>query len=191
MIEHIYKEGTYRSTARASMRHENAPPTYPWLLIVGETPGTPNGNLAHHLHPAWAITKTLNIWLGRAGFHPESARRINFRNVVPIHLHERAVSQKDVAEWTTWMDLNLQVLQPDVVMTLGRLAANAFLPVVHHLVRHAGATYQIERAGEKIEVLPFPHPSGRNRFFNDDEGREALARCIETLNERREQHDDR
>jgi uracil-DNA glycosylase family 4 len=68
-----------------------------------------------------------------------------------------------------WRDSELQLLQPQLVVTVGLLA----------LRRHTGFKSLTEHIGERYEldgrvVIPLPHPSGASGWLNDPANRERL-----------------
>jgi len=174
-----------------------------WLVIVGEQPASPRPEGFRRpptLVPWWSIYRTLDRWFRAAGFGDGDLRRINFRNVLPEHVGSPTAAQ--LAEGRERLIEELWGLRPEVVVTLGRVAARAMgVPQGHQLDRDCGRVYSFGYArvtpvdgespsvrGFTCQVLPLPHPSGQNRLLNGPGGQLALGRGIVKLQEMREEH---
>ena len=75
-----------------------------------------------------------------------------------------------------WRDLELALLQPRLIVTVGGLA----------LRRMLGRTELTACVGERFErdgavVVPLPHPSGASGWLNAPANRERLARALELV----------
>ena len=80
------------------------------------------------------------------------------------------------------VDEVIREVEPEGAITLGVLATWAMVPNVRHFMeKDGGSQYRCVRAGHTFPVIPFPHPSERNRIFLEPAGSEAVARGIETL----------
>jgi uracil-DNA glycosylase len=61
-----------------------------------------------------------------------------------------------------WLDRELALIQPQVLLLVGRLAIDRFLPGEGALTDLVGR--QFERGGPHL--IPLPHPSGASQWFN-------------------------
>lgn len=165
------------------------------ILLVGERPGGPREYTTTML-PWWRIYRTVARWFEVAGFADGDLKHVRFENVLlswDAPLNARTVERGGEQVRGVAYDEG-----KDVVVTLGRHALRAFLPGVEHdFLRDAGRTHQtalVERfidvmnappaatiRGRVVTILPLPHPSGRNRLFNDDAGKTALTRGLLAL----------
>ena len=82
------------------------------------------------------------------------------------------------------LDREIAFLRPEVIVTLGKLAANVLLGP-GSLIELVGAARRAERAGCHFTVIPFPHPSGVSRWLNGEPGLSCLARAVQQLREAR------
>lgn len=131
-------------------------------VLVGERPSKEGPRPHHRLNPEWPIAKMLVQWLG-----PETLDA-PFINVYPIF---RSVYPR--------VDLVTDLIDqeaPRAIITLGMVATVPFAPR-HNTARDAGTIYRYEGSW----VVPFPHPSGRNRLLNGVEGRRLVDQCLEGL----------
>lgn len=74
------------------------------------------------------------------------------------------------AEWAEW---ELKLLEPRLIVTVGRAAAQAFVGV-RSLTDAVGKSYL---RGDAI-VVPLPHPSGASGWLNDRTNRARLGKAL-------------
>jgi len=78
-----------------------------------------------------------------------------------------------------WLDWELRLLRPELILTVGGLATRRLLGVrgldecIGAAFEHAGAT-----------VIPLPHPSGVSRWLNAPENRRRLDEALELIRAR-------
>ena len=80
-----------------------------------------------------------------------------------------------VANCAHWMDAELEMLRPRVVILVGQMAIGRFLGY-GPLEERVGRTF-----GSKPVMVPLPHPSGQSRWLNDQANRERLDRALALL----------
>src|SRR5207247_5759961 len=73
---------------------------------------------------------------------------------------DRAPSAAEVASCAPWLDRELELVRPELVLPVGKLAIAAILDGDRPLVETVGARFTAARAGRRFDVLPLPHPSG-------------------------------
>ena len=160
------------------------------LMLVGQAPGATG-----HLHPkpfSGAAGRTLRGWLVAAGF-PEDAlhdgERIFLTSVTKCFpgpsltgagKGDRMPSPPEVRLCRPYLDAEIRLVRPDVVLALGRLAATELLGR-DPLAALVGPAHEIERAGQRFRVVALSHPSGVSRWLNDPANRAKHYRALETL----------
>jgi uracil-DNA glycosylase len=87
-----------------------------------------------------------------------------------------------VATCSHWLDAELRILKPKVLIPVGQMAINRFLGP-GPLEDRVG-----NRFGDSPVVLPLPHPSGTSRWLNDPANRDRLASALELLADLRLRH---
>lgn len=182
------------------------------VMVVGQAPAQPR---SEHPRPySGASGRTLRSWLAQAGFPPQELETCCYLTSVTKCFPgpsrsgkgDRAPSATEVALCRRHLERELALVQPAVVITLGRLAARWFLGdrPLSELVgevfawpapwlppaQEGDARRQDLRGngapGEAgVLVLPLPHPSGVNRWHNDPANRKQLARALARLAELR------
>jgi uracil-DNA glycosylase len=74
----------------------------------------------------------------------------------------------------------LALLQPGLVITIGRVASACFLPS-RPLIETIGALQRGQACGYAVDCLPLPHPSGASTWWQRPPGSELLAQALARL----------
>lgn len=87
--------------------------------------------------------------------------------------------RRGVANCAHWLDAELDLLRPKVLIPIGQLAITRFLG--------AGALGDRvgHRYGDKPVIIPLPHPSGQSRWLNASANRDKLTRALSLIAEQR------
>jgi uracil-DNA glycosylase family 4 len=165
------------------------------ILLVGQAPGPVEQDQSRPF--AGRAGRQLMRWLIRAGFRDEddvrdriymTAMTTCFPGRRPDGAGDRRPSAAEVALCAPWLDAVIEMLAPRLVIPIGSLALERFLPG-QRLDNIIGAAYAasgspISGAPEMGPVLvPLPHPSGQSRWLNDPARVALLDRAIVTLRE--------
>jgi uracil-DNA glycosylase family 4 len=154
----------------------------PRIVLIGQAPGPVTDRKGYHFAgPAGSILET---WLTRAGFpggyfrehvYLTSLTRC-FPGKSPSGNGDRTPSKAELALCRHFLDRELELLQPRMVLLVGKMAIDAFLPKLPltSLVGHV-----FERDGRLL--LPLPHASGVSRWLNDVENRALLDQALAEL----------
>src|SRR5205823_3320963 len=130
----------------------------------------------------------LDRWMLRAGF--ESAEE--FRRVTYIAALMRCFPGRNprgtgdlrpppagIANCAHWLDAELRMLRPRVLIPVGQLAIVRFLG-------HGSLESRVgKKFGERPVMVPLPHPSGQSRWLNDPENRERLTHALALISQLR------
>jgi uracil-DNA glycosylase len=145
------------------------------FLLIGQAPG-PTERVSRRPFSGRA-GKELERWMLRAGF----ASADEFRTLTYIAALMRCFPgrnasgsgdlrppQAAVANCAHWLDAELRILKPKVVIPVGQMAINRFL----------GAGPLEDRVGQRFGdgpiIVPLPHPSGQSRWLNEPANRLRL-----------------
>jgi uracil-DNA glycosylase len=82
-----------------------------------------------------------------------------------------------IANCAHWLDAELKLLQPKMIILVGQMAIARFLGP-GSLDDRVG-----KRFGERPALIPLPHPSGQNRWLNAPPNRERLAAALDLIND--------
>ena len=156
------------------------------FFIVGQAPGPAERESRKPF--AGRAGKELDRWMLRAGFgDAEEFRRLTYiaalmrcfpgRN--KQNTGDLPPPRRGVANCAHWLDAELELIRPTVLIPIGQLAITRFLG--------AGALGDRvgNRYGDKPVIIPLPHPSGQSRWLNESSNRDKLARALSLIGEQR------
>jgi uracil-DNA glycosylase family 4 len=162
-------------------------------LLVGQAPGPVEIDQSRPF--AGRAGRQLMRWLIRAGFRDEddvrdriymTAMTTCFPGRRPDGAGDRRPSAAEVALCAPWLDSVIALLAPRLIIPIGSLALERFLPgrrldeVIGSAYKFGGSTCNgIPR--EDPVLLPLPHPSGQSRWLNDPARAALLDRAIQRL----------
>lgn len=156
------------------------------VVLVGQAPGAREGELRRPF--AWTAGKTLFKWFVQAGMPDEAAfRRSVYMAAVcrcfPGKLAkggDRVPNAQEIANCKPWLDEELRLLTPELVIAAGKLAIGEFLPGAR-LDAAVGTLRRATRAGVSFDLLALPHPSGASTWIHTEPGKTLLPRAIALL----------
>jgi uracil-DNA glycosylase len=153
------------------------------VLLVGQAPGDKEPKLGRPF--AWTAGKNLFKWFGTLGVDEATFRaRVYMAAVCRCFPGknpkggDRVPSETEIASCRPWLERELELLAPELVIPVGRLAMVAFLPPAP-LVELIGRAHAGGRGARRFDVIPLPHPSGASTWYHVEPGktltRQALA----------------
>jgi uracil-DNA glycosylase len=164
-------------------------------MLVGQAPGPVEHDQSRPF--AGRAGRQLMRWLIRAGFSDEADVRARiymtamttcFPGRRPDGAGDRRPSAAEVALCSPWLDGVLALLRPRVIIPIGSLALDRFLPgqrldnVIGAAFNEAGV--RIPAIPDEVPILvPLPHPSGQSRWLNDPARAALLDKAIVRLHE--------
>ncbi len=154
------------------------------VMVIGQAPG--HRSVAKGRSFSGPGGTILQKWLEQAGFPPGYLHSHTYLSSLtrcdpgrnPRGDGDRRPSPAEVALCKPFLDAELQLLMPTVVLLVGTMAIEAFYGKVK--LEDVIGTYQ-ERAG--MLFLPLPHPSGVSRWLNDPAHLKLHQRALEILAE--------
>ena len=157
------------------------------VLLVGQAPGDKEPALGRPF--AWTAGKQLFKW-----FAPLGLSEAEFRERVYIAAvcrcfpgknpkgGDRVPSPEEVANCEPWLDREIELLRPQLILPVGRVAIERFLPA-RPLVEQIGKRYEFRRGRQAIDVVPLPHPSGASTWPRTEPGKTLTARALQLIAE--------
>ena len=152
------------------------------FFLVGQAPGPAERETRRPF--SGRAGKELDRWMLRAGF--ESADE--FRHLTYIAALMRCFPGRNrtgtgdlrpppaaVKNCAHWLDSELELIQPRVIILVGQMAIARFLGP-GSLEERVGLTF-----GTKPVLVPLPHPSGQSRWLNDTANRKRLEKALAVL----------
>ena len=161
----------------------------PRVMLVGQAPGKveTGGGKAF----AGRAGKTLFRWFERTGLDEETAReRIYIAAVTrcypgpsPSGRGDRVPSIAERANCTSWLEAELGIVRPRLVIPVGKLAIEGFLPRLP-LEELIGREHQIEHSAGRSVAIPLPHPSGASSWIHQGNHGELLSQALDLIQAR-------
>ena len=158
----------------------------PRAVLVGQAPGPTEATIRRPFQGR--AGKTLFRWLAQAGVREVDARALFYMAAVtrcypgphPGGRGDRVPTPGERARCAPWLEAELALIRPPLVVTLGRLAADRFLAPAP-LAELVGTVREATVAGHRTAVLPLPHPSGASGWLNAAAHRALLDRALAAL----------
>jgi uracil-DNA glycosylase len=95
---------------------------------------------------------------------------------------DRVPSKEEQALCRPWLDQEFKLINPKLVIPIGRLAIGLFFDAKLPLEKIIGT--QIEQDGRVI--VPLPHPSGASTWHQKPENRARVKKAIRLIRKQRE-----
>src|SRR5262245_17517892 len=160
----------------------------PKAMLVGQAPGQVEA--AGGKPFAGRAGKTLFRWLELAGIDEETFRsRVYIAAVTrcypgpsPSGRGDRVPSNEEQEKCAVWLERELRLIRPKLVIPVGRLAIARFLPALP-LDELIGRAFDGEHAGGKSLVIPLPHPSGASSWIHQGDHPRLLDRALARIGE--------
>ena len=158
-------------------------------MLVGQAPGkTEMGG-----GPPFAgrAGKTLFRWLHRAGMDEATAREWLYIAAItrcfpgphPGGRGDRVPSPRERANCADWLDAELSIIRPAVIIPVGRLAIDRFVGSLP-LREAVGQAHDFSIEGFRSAVIPLPHPSGASSWIHVPEHRVLLEQSLDLIRAR-------
>ena len=151
----------------------------PRVMLVGQAPG--RTETVDRRPFAGRAGRTLFQWLARAGVDEATARERILMSAVtrcfpgpsPSGRGDRVPSREEQANCRPWLDDELRLVRPELLILVGRLSINTFLGE-RPLRDVVGVGHQVSHAGGESLAVPLPHPSGASSWIHQP-GHAALV----------------
>ena len=158
----------------------------PKVMLVGQAPGQVEAEGGKPF--AGRAGKTLFRWLARAGIDEETARqRIYIAAVTrcypgphPSGRGDRVPSPAEQALCAVWLEEELRIIRPKLLIPVGKLAMARFLPV-KPLDDLIGRAHEVEHVGGWSLAIPLPHPSGASSWVHQGNHPELLENALRLI----------
>lgn len=156
------------------------------VILVGQAPGVREPVLAKPF--AWTAGKTLFRWFEEfTGLNEEMIRStIYFAAVCRCFPGkspgggDRVPAPDEIRSCSTWLNDEIDILRPRLMIPVGRLAIAQFVPF-EKLDEVIGRKFQIKRAGLPIDLIPLPHPSGASPWHKMAPGKSLLEKALRII----------
>ena len=156
------------------------------VMIIGQAPGPREPALRRPF--AHTAGKTLFRWFENfCGMNEAAVRsKIYFAAVCRCFPGknsggtDRVPAPDEIRNCSSWMDDEIEILRPRLVVPVGRLAIMQFVDCAK-LEKVIGRKFRVQRAGHRFDVIPLPHPSGASPWHKIAPGNELLGRALKLI----------
>lgn len=158
----------------------------PRAMLIGQAPGPTEATTRRPFQGR--AGRTLFRWLAAAGLDEPAARQFFYIAAItrcypgphPGGRGDRVPTPGERARCAPWLDAELALIRPRLIVTLGRLAVDRFLPPAP-LAGLVGTVHPISVLGRPTRVVPLPHPSGASGWLNAPAHRALLDQALAAL----------
>lgn len=153
------------------------------VMSVGQAPGSKEPVLGRPF--AWTAGKTLFRWFEEACGWSEAEFRARVYMAAVCRCFpgknktggDRVPTPDEIARCAVWLDAELALLRPALVLPIGKLAITQFVPEAP-MAEVVGRSFTLTRAGVTFDLIPLPHPSGASPWHRMEPGRTLLRRAL-------------
>jgi len=155
------------------------------VLLVGQAPGDKEPALGRPF--AWTAGKQLFKW-----FAPLGLNETEFRERVYIAAvcrcfpgknpqgGDRVPSPVEVANCRPWLEREIELLRPALIVPVGRVAIEQFLPA-RPLIEQIGTAQIVKHGRVRSDLIALPHPSGASTWPRVEPGKTLTQRALELI----------
>ncbi len=157
------------------------------LLLIGQAPGDKEGDLGRPF--AWTAGKTLFKWFESIGVDEQRFREQAYMSAVCRCFPgknpkggDRVPAKDEIARCSQWINREIELLQPKLIVPVGKLAIAQYLEV-NKLVDVIGKQFRQRVSGIEVDIIPLPHPSGASTWHRMSPGKELLEEALILLSQ--------
>jgi len=155
-------------------------------MLIGQAPGKVEAGSGKPF--SGRAGRTLFRWLERAGLDEATAREKIYISAItrcfpgahPSGRGDRVPTREEQSRCADWLENELRIIRPGLLIPVGRLAIERFLPKLP-LNELIGTSRVVEHAGGKSTVIPLPHPSGASSWIHEPGNRSLVDSAIELI----------
>ena len=156
------------------------------VLLVGQAPGDKEPKLGRPF--AWTAGRTLFRWFEESCGLDEATFRSSIYMAAVCRCFpgkkprggDRVPTREEIVSCSGWLEAEFQILRPDLVIPVGRLAIEQFVacPSLSEVV---GKQTRITFAAHETDLIPLPHPSGASPWPRIEPGKSLLTDALSLI----------
>lgn len=155
------------------------------IMLIGQAPGDKEILIPKPF--AWTAGKTLFKWFTQIGLNEEEFRKLIYMSAVcrcfpgkKSKGGDRVPNKSEIKTCSQWLNTELELLQPKLVLPVGKLAISQYIEV-NKLTDVIGEIHQIELNGLRVDMIPLPHPSGASTWHTTEPGKTLLQTALKLI----------
>ncbi len=153
------------------------------VLLVGQAPGVREPVLGRPF--AWTAGKRLFSWFAQWTGVTEEVFRSHVYMAAVCRCFpgrnaaggDRVPNPEEIANCSQWLRQEIDLLKPDLIIPVGRLAIERFIPCPR-MDEVIGLQFRSSLYGETFDLIPLPHPSGASPWPRIEPGKTLTARAM-------------
>ena len=156
------------------------------VMLVGQAPGDKEPVLGRPF--AWTAGKTLFRWFHETAGMTEASFRSTIYMAAVCRCFpgknpgggDRVPAPDEIENCSTWLRREIEILQPELVVPVGKLAIGQFIPL-QKLDVLIGQKMRASLAGHEFDLIPLPHPSGASPWHRTEPGKTLLKQALRLI----------
>lgn len=160
------------------------------VMLIGQAPGIHEAKVQKPF--GWTAGKTLFQWFDSIGVTEEQFRQRVYIAAVCRCFPGKQVSKQgktggdrvpdktEITQCAPWLQREIALLQPRLIIPVGKLAISQFIPV-NKLNEVIGSLHQAAVFGHHTELIPLPHPSGASTWHRMQPGKTLLQQALQEI----------
>ena len=160
-------------------------PTTTKILQLGQAPGIHEGRVGKPF--GWTAGKTLFKWYQDIGIAEHVFRKQVYMAAVCRCFPgknpkggDRVPSAEEIINCKPWLDAEMALLKPKLLIPVGKLAIQQFLEF-NKLTEVIGKQHRIKTSYGHADCIPLPHPSGASTWHRMQPGMALLEEAMQLL----------
>lgn len=153
------------------------------ILSIGQAPGITEKDAGRPFNAGSG--KRLFQWLAQAGIDEQWYRETQYMSSVtkcyPGRTNsgngDRVPSREEQALCRPFLEAEIRLVDPRLILLIGRLAIGLFYPPQSSLEQIIGTQKQVDGRW----IVPLPHPSGASRWHQVPANRQRIQKAIELI----------
>ncbi len=162
------------------------------VMLIGQAPGI--REIEVHKPFAWKAGQTLFSWFKQINIDEDTFRENIYmsavcrcfpgrhRNGKAIKSGDRAPDKSEITNCRLWLSTELSILQPELILPVGKLAISQFLDF-SRLTDVIGSAHQVSINNINCDVIPLPHPSGVSAWPRVEPGKTLLIDALQLIDQ--------
>lgn len=153
------------------------------VMLIGQAPGVREGPAGKPF--AWTAGKTMFQWFASLGLDEATFRERVYMAAVcrcfpgkATGGGDRVPSPDEVKRCSRHLHAEVRILQPRLVIPVGKLAISQLAPDLEKLTDVVGGKRRAQIAGFEFDMIALPHPSGASTWHRTEPGKTLLARAL-------------
>lgn len=155
-------------------------------MMIGQAPGDKEGPAGKPF--AWTAGKTLFKWFAQIGIN-----EVDFRNRAYMAAvcrcfpgkapkgGDRVPDSEEIATCSKHLVREMELLRPQLVLPIGKLAIAQIFPEVKTLSEVIGTSRRVSAWGHATDVIALPHPSGASTWHRTEPGISLLQTALDLV----------